>query len=94
MVKVIPRNGEEFEQTFKRFNHLVRKTRSRPWHKRRYGYYEKPSTIHAKQKRVQYWNRRGFSQMGIRKYPGTGLRLPIHFDKQFSREGPSNAMGR
>ena len=88
MVKIIARQEETFEQTLSRFSRSVSKAYSRPWHKRRYGYYEKPSALRRKQNRTREHNRRSHA------HGGSGVRLPIPLDAQFRREGPSNAKGR
>ncbi|NDJ75009.1 MAG: 30S ribosomal protein S21 [Chloroflexi bacterium] len=88
MVRVVPRDDESFEQTLARFNRSVRRGYARPWHKRRYGYYEKPSTLRRKQNRTRRRNVRSYA------HGGSGVGLRIGLEKQFRRDGPSNAMGR
>ncbi|MBI5961548.1 MAG: 30S ribosomal protein S21 [Chloroflexi bacterium] len=83
MVQVIPREDENFEETLIRFRRAVRRAYERPWHKRRYGYYEKPGALRRKKNRTRDHNRRG-----------AGIRLCIDLEDQFQRDGPSNAMGR
>jgi ribosomal protein S21 len=87
VVKVVVRENESPEQTLNRFNRLVSKAYARPWHKRRYGYHEKPSTLKRKQNRTRRHNRRSYAR------GGTGVRLRINLEAQFKREGNSNAMG-
>ncbi|MCC7446295.1 MAG: ribosomal protein S21 [Anaerolineae bacterium] len=88
LVKVIARDGEAFEHTLARFRRQVSLAYRRPWHKRRYGYYEKPSTLRCKQNRTRQHNRQNYGR------GGTGVLLPIDLDAQFRREGPTNAKGR
>ncbi|MBK9745971.1 MAG: 30S ribosomal protein S21 [Chloroflexi bacterium] len=89
MVTVKAHDDESFEQLLKRFNRAVSKTYSRPWHKRRYGYYEKPSTLRRKQNRTRAQNRRRHFM-----HWAQGIRLLIPLETQWRREGPSNAKGR
>jgi len=89
LVRVVPREDEDFEKTLDRFRHAVHKAYERPWHKRRYGYYEKPSTLRRKQNRTKQ------ATILIAAHRGsTNLRLCINLEDQFRREGPSNSMGR
>jgi ribosomal protein S21 len=88
LVNVIAHDDENFDEMLGRFHDLVHKTYSRPWHKRRYGYYEKPSVLRRKQNRTKAHNRRSYA------HGGKGVRLPISLDSQFRRNGPSNAMGQ
>lgn len=55
---------------------------SRNWVKRRYGYFEKPSELRQKRKKLDDLNRRLLS----RALPL--IRFNLHFEDQFGRGGP------
>jgi ribosomal protein S21 len=76
--------GESFEDALKRFNQLVRLEQSRPWHKRRYGYYEKPSELKRKRKKMRW----------LRSTSRGNLQLHIGLKELYSRTGAKNSAGR
>jgi ribosomal protein S21 len=82
--KVIVAEGEDLSKALRRFNQLMRKIYGRPWTKRRFGYFEKPSILRRKRKRMAWRQRQA----------GGGLKLHIGLPEQFQRTGPSNALGR
>lgn len=84
MVRVEIRDGEDFEHALDRFQQLVQSEFERPWTKRRYGYYEKPSALRRKQEKMR-WLRAGRSGH---------LWLRIALQAQFQRTGPTNAAGQ
>ena len=66
-----------------RFQQEVWRRYRRNWVKRRYGYYEKPSELRRKRKKVKEQNRgRGLPR------PMPSRRYNLHFPGQFQREGP------
>ena len=83
-IKVELRDDESIDSALKRFNKLVKNELSRPWCKRRYGYYEKPSELRRKRKKMA-WLRSG--RRG-------NLLLHIGLNELYSRTGPKNAAGR
>jgi ribosomal protein S21 len=81
--KVEVHDGESIDQALKRFNQIAKREFSRPWCKRRYGYYEKPSELRRKQKKMASLN------------SGSGkVLLHIGLKELHSRTGPRNAAGR
>jgi ribosomal protein S21 len=48
---VVLRDGEDLETALKRFERYCRRDQRRPWTKRRYGYFEKPSALRRKRMR-------------------------------------------
>jgi ribosomal protein S21 len=83
-VKVVIGDGEELFKALRRFRELVRKAYGRPWTKRRFGYFEKPSALRRKRRRMA-WRQ---------QQTGGGLKLCIALPAQWHRTGPSNALGR
>jgi ribosomal protein S21 len=83
-VKVVVRDGEELFRALRRFRLLVDRAHGRPWTKRRFGYYEKPSALRRKRARME-WRQR---------HVGGKLKLHVKLAAQFSRTGPNNALGR
>lgn len=81
--KVEVREGESIDSALQRFSQLVRREFGRPWSKRRYGYYEKPSQLRRKRKK-----------MGRLRSRGANLLLHIGLKELYSRTGPENAAGR
>ncbi len=82
--RVVVAEGEALSKALRRFSQLVRKIYGRPWTKRRFGYFEKPSILGRKRKRMDWRQRQA----------GGGLKLHIGLPEQFRRTGPSNALGR
>jgi ribosomal protein S21 len=83
-VKVVVRDGEPITQALVRFRHSVRQALGRPWTKRRFGYFEKPSSLRRKRDRMR---RRQLQAAGT-------LKLHLGLAEQFRRTGPTNALGR
>ena len=79
-LQVSLREDESFEDLLDRFNNAVRKGYGRPWCKKRFGYYEKPSALKRKQNKMDKL-RRGNSS----------LKLHIGLEELFSRTGPTNS---
>jgi hypothetical protein len=83
-LRVEPRDDETPAQTIERFTQHVRREQGRPWTKRRFGYYEKPSVLRRKRAKMRRLRARGSGN----------LYLQIDLDAQFRRTGPTNAAGR
>jgi ribosomal protein S21 len=77
---------EPFEEAVRRFHMLVEAEYRRPWYKRRYGYYEKPSALKRKRRKMERHN----------KYNTLHTRVvcPIGLEEQFQRTGPVCTMGK
>lgn len=84
MLRVVVRDGEDFEQAFDRFQRLARSEYERPWTKRRYGYYEKPSALRRKRAKMR--------RLKVGRVGNVWLRIDVQ--TQFQRTGPTNAAGR
>lgn len=82
-IQVSLREDESFEDLLDRFNNTVRKGYGRPWCKKRFGYYEKPSALKRKQKK-----------MDRLRHGDSSLKLHIQLEEQFSRTGPTIAAGK
>lgn len=81
--RVDVRDDESIDQALERFNQIAKREFSRPWCKRRYGYYEKPSELRRKQKKMTRLN------------SGRGkLLLHIGLKELHCRTGPTNAAGK
>lgn len=81
-LRVEPRITEDFTDTLDRFSQLVQREHERPWHKRRYGYYEPPSALRRKR-----------SKMRELRLHSDSLKLHIDLAAQLRRTGPTNAAG-
>ncbi|PNY34456.1 hypothetical protein C2E31_23255 [Rhodopirellula baltica] len=80
-MKVIVRDGETAAEAFGRLQRIVQRQNGRPSHKRRYGYYEKPSELKRKRKKKR----------AVRP----GMPLHVHpYSALFSRSGPKNSLMR
>jgi ribosomal protein S21 len=82
--KVMVAEGEELSKALRRFRQQMSMVYGRPWTKRRFGYFEKPSVLHCKRKRMAWRQRQA----------GGCLKLHIGLREQLDRTGPSNALGR
>ena len=82
-IRVALRENESLEDALRRFNKHVNYLNGRRWCKRRYGYYEKPSAIRRKQKKMHHLNQHGKI-----------LKLHIGQKELLARTGPTNAAGR
>lgn len=80
-VKVDVEDGEPIEVALRKLNKKLKHETGRRWYKRRFGYYEKPSILKRKAKKMK--------ELSI-KSSGT-LWLKIGFKEQFSKNGNSAA---
>lgn len=80
-IHVTVRDGERVGAALARLDKLVWKVEGRPSHKRRYGYYEKPSELRRKRAKKE----------AVR--PGYSLHVHPH-SALFARSGPSNTLMR
>ena len=80
-VKIEVNVGETIEVALRKFNKKVKNETDRRWYKRRFGYYEKPSILKRKAKKMK--------KLSIQS--GGTLWLKIGFKEQFSRNGNSAA---
>lgn len=84
-VRVEVRESEDIASALIRLRKKAFLTNRRAWAKRRLGYYEKPSVVRRKRRRMD--------QRNIYAGLGGGLRLFLRLDVQLARSGPF-AMGR
>ena len=80
-VKIEVNTGETIEVALRKFNKKVKNETDGRWYKRRFGYYEKPSILKRKAKKMK--------KLAIQS--GGTLWLKIGFKEQFSRNGNSAA---
>ena len=80
-IRVSIRDGESVAAAVARLTRLVRRVNGRPSHKRRFGYYEKPSELRRKRAKKE----------SVR--PGYPLSVHPHAEL-FARTGPSNSLMR
>lgn len=80
-VKVNVEAGEPIEVALRKLNKKVKHETDRRWHKRRFGYYEKPSILKRKAKKMK--------ELSIQS--GGSLWLKIGLKEQFSKNGNSAA---
>ena len=78
------KEGESVAHALIRLRRVVDQTCARPSHKRRYGYYEKPSELERKREKM----RKRQIQAGGR------LCLNVDMTALFRRTGPANALMR
>ena len=83
-MRVEVREGEDLTQALDRFTQLVQREYQRPWTKRRFGYFEQPSALRRKQRKMRKLQAQTAGRLG----------LHIHLDAQWRRTGPTNAAGR
>lgn len=83
-VKIEVGDDESIDSALKRFNQAVKRDLGRPWCKRRYGYYEKPSELKRKRKKMRR----------LRSGSRGNLYLKIGLKELFSLTGPTNSAGR
>ncbi|MBN4071968.1 30S ribosomal protein S21 [bacterium AH-315-F18] len=79
-IKIEIGEGESIHRAIRILRNTIGRDMSRRWTKRRYGYYEKPSVLRRKEKKMR------------KEY--AGLRLKIGMSLQHARTGPNNAAGR
>lgn len=82
-ITVNVKDGESIEVVLHRFKKKVKHETDRRWHKRRFGYYEKPSILKRKAKKMK----------ALSIQSGGSLWLKIGLKEQFSKSG-SSAAGR
>ena len=82
-VTVTVEEGESIDLAIRKLSKKVKNELDRRWYKRRFGYYEKPSALKRKRKKM--------SKLAITS--GGTLWLKIGLPEQFSRNGNS-AVGR
>ena len=75
------RDGESVGAALARLNKLVQRVDGRPSHKRRFGYFEKPSELRRKRAKKEA------------VVPGLPLRVHPH-SALYARSGPSNTLMR
>ncbi|MCZ2341073.1 MAG: bS21 family ribosomal protein [Bacteroidales bacterium] len=80
-LKVLVRDGESVAVALVRLNTLIRRARGRPSHKRRFGYFEKPSELRRKRAKKET----------VR--PGYPLHVHPH-SALYARTRPSHALMR
>ena len=92
-------DDQDIDQALSELRHLVDQEHGRPWYKRRYGYYEKPSALRRKVKKMRqlrgagpalFWPRGG-------KFPRSRASAPaqrhLDFPALFQRTGPTTSAG-
>ena len=99
-IRVEVQDGESIEHALRRFSEKQAFEYKR-WSKKRYGYYEKPSTLRRKQaKMAMIWSmgerylcdKRAWGRSGQSR--NNSLHLYIGLRELFARTGPTNAAGR
>jgi ribosomal protein S21 len=83
MVQVRRRDGEDFDDFLFRFEKTLDRETGRPWNKRRYGYYESPSLLRRKKRKLRH----------IRLAISGNVWLRLDLAAQWQRTGPTNAAG-
>lgn len=83
-VTVEVREDEDLTQALDRFTQLVQHEYRRPWTKRRFGYFEKPSALRRKARKMRKLQAQTAGHLGLR----------INLEPQWRRTGPTNAAGR
>ena len=83
-ITITVRAGEDLAEALGRFQQLVAQEYGRPWTKRRYWYYEPPSALRRKQRKMRQ----------LRAQRRGGLWLRIGLAAQWRRTGPPYAAGR
>lgn len=83
--KIIVGADEPIAAAVERFEQRRYFVYRRPWTKRRYGAFEKPSVVRRRAKRLRAMRRQG---------QGWFLRFPITLDAQMRRDEPANRVGR
>ena len=87
-VRINVENNETLDSALNRFSHKVYRLNSRRWHKRRYGYYEKPSVLARKRRKMRRIQQQCFSVFVFVGEPKpNGLWLYIGVPAQFARTG-------
>lgn len=76
-VKIKVEDGNSIDLALRKLNRKVKSETDRRWHKRRYGYYEKPSVLKRKSKKMK----------ALTTQSGGALWLKVGLKEQFSRNG-------
>lgn len=93
-VRINVEDNETLDSALSRFSHKVYRLNYRRWYKRRYGYYEKPSVLARKRRKMRRIQQRCFSIFVLVGEPKcNGLLLYIDLPAQFARTGV-NAAGK
>lgn len=93
-VRINVEDNETLDSALSRFSHKVYRLNSRRWYKRRYGYYEKPSVLARKRRKMRLREQQRFSFFASLGEPKpAGLWLCIDMQAQFVRAGV-NAVGK
>lgn len=90
MTKILLDNTQNIEQALWQLHQKLYYNTATRWYKKRYGYYEKPSLLRRKKRKMK----RLLSQRQNYFYfePAPNLWLKIEYPQQFSRTG-KNAVG-
>lgn len=95
--KIEVEDGESIDRALRRFQ-VAQAYEYKRWTKKRYGYYEKPSVLKRKRKKMaEIWALRERTCRMLRrpeKYARHGLHLFLGLRELFARSGPTNAAGR
>lgn len=79
------REGEDAVVAFRRLQELVQRLQGRPSHKRRFGYYEKPSELNRKEIKFRKQQVQASVRLVLHVHPHEAL---------YARTGPSNSLMR
>jgi ribosomal protein S21 len=91
-IRVEVREGESLSSALQRFRRQVHAAYRRPWTKRKLGYYEKPSVLRRKKKRMKRMNMTSITyavMFGDRHWEP--LRLYVGLAQQLRRSGTLGA---
>lgn len=80
-ISIVAEDGEPIEVVLRKLKKKVKHETDRRWYKRRFGYYEKPSILKRKAKKMK--------ELSIQS--GGNLWLKIGLKEQFSKSGNSAA---
>lgn len=99
--KITIQDGEDISSALSRFKRQVDLTYRQEWHKRRLGYYEKPSILKRKKMMMRYrkvrlaeYNRERCFRMGLPKPRHCASGLKIGLVELFHRSTPVGVIGR
>ncbi|KHD05624.1 hypothetical protein PN36_29970 [Candidatus Thiomargarita nelsonii] len=103
-VKVIVHDGEDISTALSRFRRKVTLEYRKGWHKRRFGYYKKPSILNKQKRMMRYrvvklaeWSK-GMSYCKTAYLPPKGRRfgytLKIELVELFTNTTPTGVIGR
>lgn len=91
MTKILLDNTQNIEQALWQLHQKLYYNTATRWYKKRYGYYEKPSLLRRKKRKMKLllsYRQNRLSRSNIK----TTLWLKIEYSQQFSRTG-KNAVG-